>query len=580
MGNNGSNKIVDEKVAKIEKLQDEMRQIQFDIKVEQRTYDRLKERQSNNSEDTQEMLVILNRIKLLEEKLDRTRKRVNSTEAQVELIDQKLDMKEDIEENKKTQELLYRIERNEYGRAYRVKKGEEEEYLKHSKFWLLFSLASKTERIYGKGIRLYFQFGIFISICNLLIFLTQLLPIIWEFIGIANRDELLTLEIFSIFSPSKYKSEVVWPWRIANGAVMILVYLFPFMYLLFDWVIDKKQSKEVEESLKIEDKIVKNMKIRWFVKWPLRILSAIIFLTLLTVELIFIFGFSVLKNFTFIRGLYKIREEGLYDYLKELANVGIDTGYSTTVSILISITNSIFKFICVYLTKMELYNTYTAFTNSFTLKLITFKILNMFLMSTVKGFFCQDCILDVLGKQYLTQIVLDIVVNNLTETLVPLIKYEYKEWKMRKNGKVKVNSLEGQLILYRGLGDFDIGVEYLEYIYRQLTIYLAVPSSPWLSFIAIFSSLLEIILDKFKMVYFCKKPPKMHNRMKYILFFLLLAIAIFSQISWAGGSLYQISGVYWCNEIPTGVNQTVEGCEPCAIFGGNTIHYNLFDGKF
>lgn len=124
--------------------------------------------------------------------------------------------------------------------------------------------------------------------------------------------------------------------------------------------------------------------------------------------------------------------------------------------------------------------------------------------------------------------------------------------------------------------EFNISDEYFELIYRQNTVFYALPAFPLIGFIAIWSFVIEyaffltwfplhyflrLITDKIRLLKFCKKPPRMNGSFKTLVAFFLLLSAILTIGNPGSGVIYFLIGQYWCN----GESNQLK-CTVCPIF--------------
>jgi hypothetical protein len=95
--------------------------------------------------------------------------------------------------------------------------------------------------------------------------------------------------------------------------------------------------------------------------------------------------------------------------------------------------------------------------------------------------------------------------------------------------------------------DFDVGEEYIELIYRQHIIYSGMPAFPGIPFIALVTNVLNLALDKSRLLKLCKRPPKTMGSLKTPISFFMLLSALLCLINFGGGNVYTMIGYYWCN---------------------------------
>lgn len=271
-----------------------------------------------------------------------------------------------------------------------------------------------------------------------------------------------------------------------------------------------------------------------------------IFVLLLLIQLVFVAGLTFLQNFTAIYKVIGVNTSG-QDGIS--SNQLILTPISFGISAVLGVTNYAWGILCSSLTRFEKHRTWSSFRAHNTFKLLFFKLVSVFIMGFAKGFFAVPCILTVLGNQYLVQMLLDIVVFNAIELLLPLIMFKLK----KKGNKSDEENRP----------DFDVAEEYLELIYRQYVLYCGMPAFPMLPLIGLAASVVELYLDKLRLLKICKKPPRTTGSIKTVVSFFLVFSSVLALSNWGGGSVYSLVGYFWCN-----YPKSVSACGTCKVFEG------------
>jgi len=86
--------------------------------------------------------------------------------------------------------------------------------------------------------------------------------------------------------------------------------------------------------------------------------------------------------------------------------------------------------------------------------------------------------------------------------------------------------------------DFNLAEEYLELLYRQYIIYMGSMTFPMITMVGFLGNILEFFLDKYRMLYICRKRPKVDAHMKKFLTFFLVVSALFSIFTFPYGAMW------------------------------------------
>jgi hypothetical protein len=236
-----------------------------------------------------------------------------------------------------------------------------------------------------------------------------------------------------------------------------------------------------------------------------------------------------------------------------LANQWVMTPFSIAMSAVIAIMNIVFQALSEVLTNFERHKTYTGHRKHHAFKSIMFRLINVFLASLVKGFFSVPCILTVIGNQFLIQIVIDFLLTNVFNILVPYIKY-------RIFRKLKPDKAES----YRP--DFDVVEQHLNDVYKLYVVYNGMCAFPYIALLGFVLSIVDMYLAKFLLLRLCKKPPVTIGSVKSMVSFFMMFAALLAVLNFGGGNLYSIIGWFWCNP-PKGGSEACESVQ-CGIFQG------------
>jgi len=94
----------------------------------------------------------------------------------------------------------------------------------------------------------------------------------------------------------------------------------------------------------------------------------------------------------------------------------------------------------------------------------------------------------------------------------------------------------------KGRPDFDIAEEYLELLYRQYLIYLAIPIFPSVALMALVLGAVEYPLDKFVLLKLSKTPPFLSGSMRSYVVFYMFIIAIAAMFIFPQGIFWVLVG--------------------------------------
>ncbi len=419
----------------------------------------------------------------------------------------------------------YRVERTAKGQPFLVKEDGEPAEMEHAKAkerLSVFATWDQMEDHYGLGIRLYFDFARSLILVNALLTLIQAANF-FTYIGYDLDAILSSLSNLSfgilteILYASNYSPKLVWIWRGTNIAAIFLSFLYgPVYWIYTNYTFRKKQLFDHEENFSIQenDIIEENLHIGK-VRKVLRFITSYSIFALLFFQLIVVAGLTFLQNFTAIYKVIGVATSGK-DVIS--SNQLILTPISFGISFVIGVSNYLWGVLCAYLTKFEKHRTWSGFRAHNTIKLLVFKLISVFIMGFAKGFFATPCIISVLGNQYLIQIMLDLVVFNAIELFLPIIMLKF-----RKRGDKSDEESRPE---------FDVAEEYLELVYRQYVVYCGMAAFPMMTFVGAIASIVELYLDKIRLIKICKKPPRTTGSIKSVVSFFLILSALLALLNW------------------------------------------------
>lgn len=236
-----------------------------------------------------------------------------------------------------------------------------------------------------------------------------------------------------------------------------------------------------------------------------------------------------------------------------IANVDI---IDIAVTLVVTIINAVFGALAGVMTTFEKHLTYAAYRRSHTIKLYSFKILNVSAMYAAVGVVAisSACPYFDAGRKFLILILTDLVVQNLLEILVPWIK-------MRVLPLISTK-FAGSSSDEANRPEFDLAQEYLELFYRQFVIYVGFTVFPLLPLCGFIVNLIEYPLDKYRMTKVCQRPKRVDVSMKWLLSVLLLCNAVIAFALPPLGTVWLLTGKVGVYEAHPYI---------CPVFGEPTV---------
>jgi hypothetical protein len=436
---------------------------------------------------------------------------------------------------------------------------------------------------FGEGVFQYFDFIVFLAITNAIILVGGVISMIPHFFYDPFKKDLLQQNFYIVLYTAKSYKFWWWPTVVTCG--MILLTFGPAIALRISLRFKKKNLVDYEDEFAVSSAadVIKDKtglaanppkkEIRRF------ILSYFLFLVLLGVSGILTIGFVAAQHYAFNNTF----------------------AASILVAVVVTIFNAIWTQLCTGLTHIEAHYTWSKFKNHHTLKLFIWKILNVSLMflgqwlvtrcylksvplwswifnlsnktgvgifaapvapaaptfaipvSLVPSVFSPDatpdyeapvaapteavcvprCEIPNLGNQFLSLLLTELVLGNIIALAWP-----YFGWKLYGCCTRKHTSAESE----DGRIDFDLALNYLDLLYRQFIVYLGTPFVPFLPILGIVLNLVQIPVDRWRLLKWCKTPPYLSGSMKHFLVFFLLISALVSIAVFPYGTGWVLSG--------------------------------------
>jgi hypothetical protein len=426
---------------------------------------------------------------------------------------------------------------------------------------------------FGEGVFQYFDFLVFLAVTNAFMLIPGVISMIPHFVFDEwKKSELQKNFYIVMYSAKSYK---FWWWPVTISCGMILLTFGPAIAYRISSRFRKKNIVDTEDEFLlpraadvIKDKtgLAANPPRKQLKRFAL---SYFLFLLLLGVSGVLTMGFVAAQYYAF----------------------GNTFLASILVAVIVTIFNTIWTQVCMGLTLLEAHYTWTAFKNHHTLKLFVWKILNVCLMFlgqwlvtkcylrevplwgwifnvSKKGGFLgapsivpiaptpfvlppdappdfvpmapppsapvctTQCEIGNLGNQFISLLIADLVLGNIIRLAWPFFG-----WKMWGCFTGKGTSREND----SGRIEFDLALNYLDLLYRQFVLYLGTPFVPFLPVLGIFINLVQIPVDKWRLLKWCKTPPRLSGSMKHFLVFFLLISALVSIAVFPYGTAWVLS---------------------------------------
>lgn len=369
---------------------------------------------------------------------------------------------------------------------------------------------------YGRTVDTYLDFGVMITIFNVILLLVQSFNYIPHLIidwyhmkDIAPSNGY----IFPYILTSGYTGSMVHIWRISNIICIVVTFIIPIAYTIY--------SRVGIPTPSINDVIDSNTKITNTSRL-LRIAA-----TYSVYILVLCITTSITAGLTAVQG---------YIYMSDIVGTNTYVIYmamSIVIGVVLYLINIIWNYMNAYLTRLERHKTYSAENSSYMFKLMSFRIINSWFTMLVRIVTDTSCSLEISGISYLGIIMIDIVFNNTAEIAVPLVR----------------------ICMSMSKSELDIAEEYYELIYRQFIIYMGMTAFPYITLLGVCASVLELVVDRCKLRIHTIRKGSVNT--SSIILGLCMA-TILAAIHPATGSVYSVVGYYWC------ISGT---CSKCTIFG-------------
>jgi hypothetical protein len=399
---------------------------------------------------------------------------------------------------------------------------------------------SEIESFYGIGIRIYFDFLLYLLILNGIL---SVFPLIGFFVHLGlSADVSSFIDFVNLFFVSNYSPKLYFPWIGLNAANYAIALSFaPIYWLLVRWTYSRRNIHDPEEDLgdplSSNETIIENLSVSSRSRTLRVMTSYLLFVSTVAVSGLLSSAFTTLD--TVIDEQYQIT-----------VTFWGSLGVSTAISILTTFTGTLWQKLCYTLTNFERHNTWTSWRKHNLFKYVVFKLVLVYVVVNIRIFFSVQCPIRELGEQYVVQLVLDIFVGNIGEIVVPFVYSRLLQWWNPEKALAQDNRPE-----------FDVAEEYLELIYRQYVVYCGMTSFPFMPALGALANFIEFYVDKYRLYKICQKPPLIIGSTKTLVAGFLGAACALSLLNWGSG-IGMMTGFFWCNSL----NGT--DCEKCNILQG------------
>lgn len=180
-------------------------------------------------------------------------------------------------------------------------------------------------------------------------------------------------------------------WRITNVVAIVITILFgPFYYLIIVVQFASKKLMDHETSIgnKDDDLIADNKYITWSEYTCRLFVSYTITFVCLILQSLVVAGVTIAQNYTLVANyIYAQIDKVKLPYIDQWRTLG----FSLVVSLIVTVTLSIFKSLSQKLTSFERHSRWTHYRTHETFKVVLFSLLTLTVMGFLKGVF--NCLL-------------------------------------------------------------------------------------------------------------------------------------------------------------------------------------------
>lgn len=219
-------------------------------------------------------------------------------------------------------------------------------------------------------------------------------------------------------------------------------------------------------------------------------------------------------------------------------NAVTNIGISFAISIVVAILNMLFLLIAERLTEFECWVSFEHWKRYHTMKLLFFRLSNIITVFAAKRYDSSEnvkCAYDLIGQQFITLLLIDIFAVNLQQIVMNMLWNKYAERFADWSGSIFGNQ--------DNLPKFDIALEYLQVVYRQYLVIMAMVVCPFSIFLSMVGFIIDYLSKKFILVKLSGVPRKVESSQKNFLTAILVFIAVCALLTPFAGSVFLLSGM-------------------------------------
>uniref|UniRef100_A0A7S0H799 WW domain-containing protein n=1 Tax=Hanusia phi TaxID=3032 RepID=A0A7S0H799_9CRYP len=450
-----------------------------------------------------------------------------------------------------------------------------------------FCSRDELEESYGKPVIQYFNFLNFVIVSNVILFAFSLIGFIPHVknaspklsdsgFGFLNTSTISSLDLLflSTFQPS---TDGAWV------SMMVLVTIFMFligpMYFYTSTLFFRDYVKNAEASTSADDDKISYDGLEKEVSFGFKqrmIISYAVFVLMCACPLAIMYA-------VLFQMLYRTIPDQYNSGLKSVGafKEGVQLAVSLITSAIVPISNLIFDSIVRFLTDLEKHPTWSSYRRHRLLKIVLFRLVNvygLFIFRFYADLPFYTCSSSRIAFQIFIFILMDITINNFVEFFWPHI------WKLivcLLSPCISLENKEGSDEEQKP--EFELTDEYFEIVYRQFIMYIGISVFPMITGITLLTNIVEWPIDRYRLIYHCRRPRGMlvggRSMLSKLLFFSALCsiIAFPSGIVWFGPPL----GPYLCWPCPQYSNRAISPSVSCGSqfeqvqcsVGGTEISY-------
>ncbi|KAH3756384.1 DUF590 family protein [Pelomyxa schiedti] len=416
-------------------------------------------------------------------------------------------------------------------------------------------------KYFGIGVELYFRFLLFIILGNCLTVLAVLPNVIPHFLIDVDSSDWAISSLFNfgeiynkrkLFYLSSYTEDTFYFWFASTLLIGLSWFFYGWGYFRFmQHFLSTRNVVEFDEHNFVEEIIPQNSHVSKYNRAFRFSFSIIVFISMLGISCGCTFGLTIIEK-----------------------NVMSSTLASMGISLVITAVRLIWTQIAVLLNIFERHSTWSAYKSHLLFKWFSFKVLNLVVVYISRWLVMEQfasqfsyswdipdfpwegsasesytaevenaCGLVYMGDQFLTLVFVDLIVENFLEVFLPVVipwvKRCYNCIKCCGN-KVSHKQLKSEKRKNRP--EFDIAEEYLEILYRQFVLYLGIPFFPSIAALYLFVNIVELLVDRFRLIYLCKKPPTLTVTLKRHIIFYMFSSAVVAFGSFPIGAGFILAG--------------------------------------